>query len=143
RPVIRGMSNIQGEPNASFFIDGVFVEGSISAYPMQNLERVEVVRGPQAAQFGRRTFSGAVNYVTRAPGDEYRSGFRLHAAEGDEYGASGYFSGPLSRGVAAFEVSAGYSEYGGQYTNTYSGRKDVGGEQSQWFGAQLFLTPNE
>ncbi|WP_323032673.1 Plug domain-containing protein [Paracoccus sp. (in: a-proteobacteria)] len=50
RPVIRGMSNIQGEANASFFIDGVYVEGDISSYGLENIQRVEVIRGPQVGR---------------------------------------------------------------------------------------------
>ena len=46
RPVIRGMSNILGAPNASFFIDGVYVPGTISSTELQMLERVEVIKGP-------------------------------------------------------------------------------------------------
>ena len=70
RPVIRGMASaaVGGEPNASYFIDGVFVSSSIATATTDAIERVEVLRGPQSAQFGRATFSGAVNYVTRTPG---------------------------------------------------------------------------
>ena len=64
RPVIRGQSNILGEPNAQFFVDGVPFSGSILSFPFKAVERVEVVRGPQAALFGRSTFSGAVNLIT-------------------------------------------------------------------------------
>lgn len=41
RPVIRGMSNIQGAANAAFFIDGVFVNGAITGYNLDNVERIE------------------------------------------------------------------------------------------------------
>ena len=80
RPTIRGMTNpgTRGEPNASYFIDGTFVAGSISTATTQSMERVEVLRGPQSATFGRATFSGAVNYVTRKPSDEFD--VRLNAA---------------------------------------------------------------
>jgi len=73
RPVIRGMSSSAtgGEPNASYFVDGVFVSSSISTAVTDAVERVEVLRGPQSAQFGRATFSGAVNYVTRQPSDSW------------------------------------------------------------------------
>lgn len=56
RPSIRGMSNILGSANASFFIDGIYVSGNITSYQLDNLERVEVIRGPQSALFGRQTF---------------------------------------------------------------------------------------
>jgi outer membrane receptor protein involved in Fe transport len=72
RPVIRGQSNIQGQPNVAFFIDGIFVTGSLTSFNLDNLERVEVIKGPQAALFGRATFAGAINYITRKPDNEFR-----------------------------------------------------------------------
>ena len=95
RPVIRGMSNILGTPNASFFIDGVFVPSTISSTELQMLERVEVVKGPQAALYGRATFSGAINYVTRRPTDELEGGITVSVAEHDTVNTNAYISGPM------------------------------------------------
>ena len=66
-PVVSGLSNILGAPNASFFIDGVMCQARSLSTELQMLERVEVIKGPQAAFYGRSTFSGAINYVTRRP----------------------------------------------------------------------------
>lgn len=51
RPIIRGMAapSVDGEPNASYFIDGVYVSGSISTAALEAIERVEILRGPQSA----------------------------------------------------------------------------------------------
>lgn len=75
RPIIRGMSNppTRGEPNASYFIDGMFVAGSIATATTSAVERVEILRGPQSAQFGRATFSGAINYVTKKPTETFEA----------------------------------------------------------------------
>ncbi len=70
RPVIRGMSNILGEGNASVFVDGILFSDSILSFPFDIVERVEVIKGPQAALFGRSTFAGAINLVTKK-GIEY------------------------------------------------------------------------
>ncbi|MBP6298321.1 MAG: TonB-dependent receptor plug domain-containing protein, partial [Anaerolineae bacterium] len=65
RPVIRGMSNILGEGNAQVFIDGIPYSDSILSFPFDIVDRVEVIKGPQAALFGRSTFSGAINLITK------------------------------------------------------------------------------
>ena len=55
------------------FIDGVPVLGQTGSLQFAGMERIEVMRGPQSAAFGRATFSGAINYVTNNPGDEFES----------------------------------------------------------------------
>ncbi len=143
RPVIRGMSNIQGQPNASFFIDGVFVSGSISGYNLDNLERVEVIRGPQSAQFGRRTFSGAVNYVTRRPGDEIRASGVLGFGQDGYTETKAMWSGPVVPGLLAFEANAGYSNIDGRFFNQVSGKEDIGGESTQYAGLVVSFRPSD
>ncbi|MGI9307704.1 MAG: TonB-dependent receptor plug domain-containing protein, partial [Gammaproteobacteria bacterium] len=80
-PTIRGQfTPLRGdtEPNAAFFIDGVYVpQNSAGNISIENLERVEILRGPQAALFGRATFSGAVNYITRSPTNEFEGEVNL------------------------------------------------------------------
>jgi iron complex outermembrane receptor protein len=64
--VIRGMAISQENDHqqaATIFVDGIPALGSAMA-GLEDLERVEVVRGPQSAYFGRSTFAGAVNFVT-------------------------------------------------------------------------------
>ena len=74
RPTIRGITSIltgvANSGSAATFIDGVYVGGTTQTTQLLNLERVEILKGPQAAQFGRGTYAGAINYVTRAPSNE-------------------------------------------------------------------------
>jgi iron complex outermembrane recepter protein len=119
RPIIRGMAapSTRGEPNASYFIDGVFVSGSISTAVTSAVDRVEVLRGPQSAQFGRATFSGAVNYVTKTPGEEFAGQINSRAGTNDDYDAGGWASGPLIDNKLYFLVSGDWAKYGGQWHN--------------------------
>lgn len=143
RPVIRGMSSIQGESNAAFFIDGVYVNGSISGYNMDNLERIEVIRGPQAALFGRSTFAGAINYVTRRPTDVYEASVKASAGEFNYQDVSAWASGPIVEGKLRFQVDGRYFNKDGQYTNIVSGTKDVGGTRSKSIGGALAWAPTD
>lgn len=141
RPVIRGMATIQGGSNAAFFIDGVFVAGSIAGYGLDNLDRIEVIKGPQSALFGRSSFSGAVNYVTRKPGDKLRGKLTTTLGDSGRIEASGYLSGPLLGDKLRFEVNArGYS-FEGQYTNQLDPARNLGEESTFSYGAGLFFTP--
>ena len=143
RPVIRGMSNISGAANASFFIDGVYVNGSIAGYNLNNVERIEVIRGPQSALFGRSTFSGAINYVTRRPTDDYEANVTLTAGRFDHQDLSGWVSGPIVDGKLRFQLDGRYYSKDGQYTNIVSGTNDMGGQRSKSFGGVLAWSPSD
>jgi outer membrane receptor protein involved in Fe transport len=141
RPVIRGMSNIQGEPNASFFIDGVYVQGDISGYGLDNLERVEVIRGPQSAAFGRRTFSGAVNFITRRPSNDNEGKFTLAGGSDGYRKLSAFYAGPIVEDVLMFDVNAVYDEIDGLYFNPASQKDDIGGTKTTGFFGSLLWRP--
>ncbi|HEY5757107.1 MAG TPA: TonB-dependent receptor plug domain-containing protein, partial [Steroidobacter sp.] len=143
RPVIRGMANIGGAANASFFIDGIYVNGPISGYNIDNLERVEVIRGPQSALFGRSTFAGAINYVTRKPTDEFEGRVEATTGNYNRQNVSLWASGPIVEGKLRFQINGSYYNRDGQYLNLASGEKDVGGERTKSFGGALSWTPVE
>ena len=146
RPVVRGLTTvINGIANtsaAATFVDGVYVGGSIQSSALYDVERVEVLRGPQSAQYGRGTYAGAVNYVTRNPGDALTGEVFANAAEHDTAEAGGWLSGPLIGSSLGFYLAGGHREYGGEYVNTVDGRK-IGGESSDEVTAKLRWTPVE
>jgi outer membrane receptor protein involved in Fe transport len=119
RPTIRGMaaSSTNGEPNASYFVDGIYVASSISSAITDVVERVEILRGPQSAQFGRATFSGAINYVTRRPTSEWQAQINTKAGEDDDLKLGGWVSGPLIGDQLSFLVSGAWQKWDGQWRN--------------------------
>jgi len=136
RPVIRGQSNILGEPNASFFVDGVFISGPSVSTEIASLERVEVIKGPQAALYGRATFAGAINYVTRRPTNLLEGEVRATGAEHGEYELAAWASGPIVDDRLLFFVSARHWEYGGEWTNQLTGKK-VGAQETNSISGKL------
>ncbi|ANY21082.1 Pesticin receptor precursor [Tsuneonella dongtanensis] len=142
RPSIRGMSNILGTPNAGFFVDGIFVSQNITSYQLDNLERVEVIRGPQSALFGRQTFSGAINFVTRKPGNELRGAINATAGQWGHGEVSGYIQVPLVEDRLAIELNGRVYHFGGDYVNQDNGKRDINAQDSQNFGARLRWTPS-
>ena len=145
RPSMRGISTIvNGVANATsvaYFVDGVYMGGSPQATELANIERVEILRGPQAAQFGRGTYVGAINYVTRRPGDEVDAEMELTAGQDGLFVASGWASGPITDTLGAF-AAVSYDTFDGQYTNNRD-NSDVGGEQATSVTGKLYWTPNE
>lgn len=142
RPAIRGMSNVLGSPNAGFFVDGIFVSDSITSYQLDNLERVEVIRGPQSALFGRNTFAGAVNFVTRDPGEEMQGRISAMAAEHDAYELTGYVNGPIKEGILYGEINARFNTFGGDYENA-DGGDNLGAQETTNVGGKLVFKPTD
>ncbi|UVO50692.1 TonB-dependent receptor [Sphingomonas sp. SUN019] len=111
---IRNLSTgTSGGSKASVFIDGVFMSGDYSSTALANLERIEVLKGPQSAYFGRSTFVGAVNFVTKDPGDVFAGKIDAITATDGEYDISGYLTTPIVKGVLSNTIAARYFEYGG------------------------------
>lgn len=145
RPVIRGQANASGSPNSASFIDGVYIPDSVFATEMAFVDRVEVIKGPQSALYGRQTFSGAISYVTRRPSNEIEALVRATAAEHDEYNFLMGLSGPLVKDVLSAQASVNYYTYGGEYRNnapgTPSDGKTIGSEKTVGGSLALFYTP--
>jgi iron complex outermembrane recepter protein len=147
RPVIRGASNVLAgvqsgvETGAAFFVDGVYYQGDIQGFDPASIERVEIVKGPQSALYGRNTYAGAVNYITKDPSKEFSASGRLRAAQNNEYEVAGSISGTLGD-VLGFRVGGRFFKYGGEYRNQLTG-KIVGDEQTTSAYATLVYKPND
>lgn len=120
RPVIRGQSNIIGRANAGLFVDGLIVEEGNASIPLAALQRVEVVKGPQSALYGRNTLSGAINYVLKTAGAENVTEASLDLGGRGMTRAEFHFSGPLTGAIGAAVTVARY-ERDGEYDNNFPG----------------------
>ena len=140
----RGVSTNTGDPtlqNSSKFIDGVYVSGSLFTVLLDDLERVEVTKGPQSALFGRASFSGAINYITKKPTNELKGNLRASIAEEKEYQLGGSLSGPLVEDTLLFSLSAGTFSQGSPYTNITNGAA-MGEQEINSFSGSLRLMPS-
>ena len=138
----RGMDRPTDKPHeqlAGLFLDGVYVMGGTQSIPLLDVERVEVIKGPQSAFFGRNTFSGAINYVTSNPSlSEFSSKVRASAGQYDQTNIAASFGGPLVEDRLAFRISLGHYNKGAMYIASDGG--GLGKESSQSAGLTLFST---
>lgn len=116
---IRGLSQpglVGDESNVPIFVDGVFVSGREGAFvPFNALERVEVLRGPQSALFGKGAFAGAVNYVTKkASVDAFEGEIEANAGSDEQAGGSLDVNIPISDTLAV-RLDGYYNDSGGTH----------------------------
>ncbi|WP_235302878.1 TonB-dependent receptor [Sphingopyxis sp. MWB1] len=106
RIAIRGIAsgdNKGFEQSVAMFVDGVYYgRDQLSRLPLIDMERVEVLRGPQPTLFGKNAIAGAVNITTRSPTDEVEGSISgLYEFNHKELILTGVLSGPLSEGLEA------------------------------------------
>ena len=137
---IRGVSsgiNPGFEQSTGMYVDGIYYgRGQLSRTPMFDLERVEVLRGPQPILFGKNSIAGAVSMITARPTDEFEGAVTaLYETEEKRQDYRLLLSGPLTDRLSA-RFSALHREMDGAYTNTLSGG-DEKQEEERVLRAQL------
>ena len=96
-----GLTNDGIEPGVGFYVDGVFYARPAAAtLDFLDLERIEILRGPQGTLFGKNTTAGAINITTRRPSFTPESNFELSFGNYGFVQAKGSISGPLGRKLA-------------------------------------------
>mgnify|MGYP006271944789 CR=1 FL=1 len=121
RPIIRGQANILGDSGVAYFIDGAYISGSLQAFDLSDIERVEIIKGPQSALYGRNTYSGAIAYYTREPGDEASGRVEVSVGEDEFVEINGSVSGALVEDRLWASANVQYYDYGGAFTNANGG----------------------
>lgn len=141
----RGMNTNQTAPSqqiGTVFLDGVYMAGGVAGIDFSNVERVEIIKGPQSATFGRSTFAGAVNYVTATPSFEYRGRFASELSDYGGYDISFSHEGPLIEDKLAYRVNVRGYGTDGQYQSNADGG-DLGRERTETLQAVLYAEPTD
>lgn len=128
---IRGTMGFTSEQSVATYVDGVYQFDFYSApLNFNNIERIEILRGPQGTLYGRNAFSGVVNIITRKPTNDVSG---LATIDVGSYGQQRYsvgFNTPIVRNKLFFNLSTQYNKRGGVYSNPtmetkkFDGRKD-------------------
>ncbi|HEY0685822.1 MAG TPA: TonB-dependent receptor [Steroidobacter sp.] len=109
-----------GQPVAIYLDDVYLSRPDAAFFGLDDVERIEVLRGPQGTLYGRNATAGAINIITRTPGSLMEGGGELSVGSLDEVSARGSVRTPLGGGFSA-GVSASYHRHEGYIRNTVTG----------------------
>lgn len=141
---IRGIGTqapgIAVEPSVSSMLDGVVLGRSNQAFmQLMDVERVEVLRGPQGTLFGKNSTAGVIHIITRNPTEEHFAEVSGTVISEDEYRAGVLLSGPVTDDLG-YSVTVFGTDVGGYTENIYTGN-DLNGTQDwtargklRWYG---------
>lgn len=140
-----GSNNVFGgsDPSSTIHLDGVYLARPASYLSnFLDVERIEVLRGPQGTLYGRNSVGGTINVVSRRPGSQLEA--RLQATGGN-YGLArleGYISGPVAGDTVGASLSLLASRRDGYLRNVVPGVGDADNEGTMGARAQIRLTPS-
>ena len=136
RIVIRGLSPTRGRPNVATLVDGIDISsesigtagGSLLINPrLVDVERIEVVKGPQSALYGRSAFAGAIQYISKDPSDDLDGDLAVEAGNHGRYDVKGSLSMPFTEDFG-IRLNGYRFEDRGYYKNSVTGGYVGGGE---------------
>lgn len=148
RLFIRGIGSSDrgsgGDPSAAVFLDEIYLgRPSAIAFDVFDIERIEVLKGPQGTLYGRNVVGGAINVITKAPDLTGLAG----ALEGtlgdfDRRELAGMVNAPFAGGLAAVRLSGSLRKHDGYTTSTVTGG-DLEAGDTRSARAQLLLEPTD
>lgn len=137
-PFVRGIGSGQGDPAVATFIDGVpQLTVSSTNLSLLGVERIEFLRGPASALYGRNTIGGAINVVTQRPSDRFEFGSEITLGN---YAYQDYrvsLSAPVAEDRLHFGFDALHNQRDGYTENDFTGN-DVD-SRDEWSGRGQLL----
>ena len=116
------------EPSVAVLVDEVPLAFQARAFTdLPDVERIEVLRGPQSTLYGKSASAGLINIITRQPTDTFHARFNVMGTTDSEYGGNFSVSGPISSQLG-YVLSASYSNWDGNVRNLFNDKKVNGRE---------------
>lgn len=136
-------NNIGLEPSVAVFVDGVYRSRAIAQIgDLPDIQRVEVLRGPQSTLFGKNASAGVISIVSRKPAFDFGGSLEASYGNYNAFVTKGYLTGPITETIAV-SIAGGYNRRDGYITNAFTGDKVT--NRNRWFarGQMLFEPGND
>lgn len=137
-----GLTNDGIDPGVGFYVDGVYqARPAATSTDFLDIERIEILRGPQGTLFGKNTTAGAFNITTTKPTQTPTAKAELSFGNYNFIQAKTAISGGIAKNLAA-KIAISGTQRDGTIWNTREERK-YSGQNNLGFKGQLYYTPNE
>jgi iron complex outermembrane receptor protein len=131
------------DPSVGVYVDDVFIARTQAAFlDLFDVERVEVLRGPQGTLYGRNTIGGAVKFVSTRPPKSFDAYLEADGGNYNSFSLKGRIGGPIAGDALRGKVAFAYNRRDGYNHNLFTG-KDDGDVQSFAGRASLLFTPSD
>ncbi|TVS11611.1 MAG: TonB-dependent receptor [Gammaproteobacteria bacterium] len=145
-PVIRGLAQttVTGDNNVGVFINGLYLANNRTLdVGIIDLERIEVIKGPQSALYGQNSFSGAINYITRRPSERFEAEVEGTVGSDELFELRAVVSGPLTDTLSGM-VAVAWKEFDGTFSNQNpADSSNLQGYETKGITAALEFTPTD
>ena len=144
---VRGIGTISTspgvEPTVSTVVDGVvYARPGQATLDLLDIDRIEILRGPQGTLFGKNASSGVLNVIGRKPGEQASGYVDASWYEGNEKRVRAGVAGAIAPGVVRASLTALYADYDGNVDNIHAGGGKVNGYDRKGARARVDITPN-
>ena len=139
---LRGLSNTSfGDPAVALYIDDVsYADVYAFDCALFDIERVEVLKGPQGTLYGKNAEGGVINIVTKSAGNDFEGKVGIEAGDYNKWGVNALINTPVLKDKLFLRLSALKSARDGYIENVYTG-SDVDNQDTTAANAGLLFTP--
>jgi iron complex outermembrane recepter protein len=148
-PFIRGIGLqdhlITTDPGVSVYVDGVYLGRQVGQnWNLNNIERIEVLRGPQGTLYGRNSIGGAINIITKQPDQTTLRKVTVQAGSRGRVKGDVFVNAGLNDDVS-FNLNAGYNKRDGlgHFINVPDAKYDVGETEDKYGRVSVKFAPNK
>ena len=141
---VRGVTSAQDfyNPALTVYVDGVPQLPTFMSQQLLDVERVELLKGPQGTLYGRSAQGGVLDIVTRQPGSQPHLRASAGVSSRDGYAFKASAGGPLVDGLLYGGISGAASDAPGRLENPVTGKQGLGGQNGTAGSARLRLAPD-
>ena len=144
---IRGIGtsvySISVEPSVAVVIDNISqIQAGQAFTNLVDVERVEVLRGPQSTLFGKNASAGLINVVTKRSSDVTEGFVEASYTDDDETRFKGSLSGPIGD-TLGYRLTGFYTDYAGYAENLHLNNEDINGREAKGFRGRLDWVPTD